>query len=342
MTRRKKPPPIPPVVLGGYKARLARGPRLKDGLIYWRIQFNGISDGCLWATREDIEHELARRLAGVAIPLSVEVPKTLGELVSQWLEIQQVRTDIEPLSIRGFRIAANRLIRDAGMWPLAEIPKRMHTLRTRPLAKSSITQELKVLRRIWRWGEDQGFCSGRLPRVPVAGPDPARHTPTAREALQVEAVLEGELKVAHAIIRVTGCRGVAVQRLTWADIDWDKGALRFCGKGRRVRKVPIPQVLVDILRAFRHRREKPFSRHVLHRLRCHVRARCRRLDIPSYALHGLRRLRVQEYRRAGVPVRVAADLLGHTPQVMLSMYDKATDEDKRAALQAVWEREEPQ
>jgi len=45
-------------------------------------------------------------------------------------------------------------------------------------------------------------------------------------------------------------------------------------------------------------------------------------------------LRARELRRKGVPVRVAADFLGRSPGMMLSIYDEATPEHLDAAMRA--------
>ena len=88
---------------------------------------------------------------------------------------------------------------------------------------------------------------------------------------------------------------------------------------------------------------KVFGSDIHGRLRIKVKRTCKAQGIPHFGLHGLRRLRVREYRRGGVDVVVAAALLGHSPLVMMRLYDEASKEEKREAMQALWakERSEP-
>ena len=342
MSRRRKRTPNPsPVLLGPYRARVARGPRA-DGRHYWRVSDKRMPAGCIWATRTEVEEDLARRLTGtntIAEPI-IPPPTTLGELVTRWYAIQDGRADIVVKTKSVLKHHSTRLVQAAGTWPLTEVRRKAHELRGILTGKKTTIQgDLKTLRRIWRWGNDQGWTTGHIPRIPVAGPPPERRTPSTAEA-DVMASLEGEYRIAYQVIRATGCRGVGVERLTWGHIDADNGALTIVGKGMRERTVPVPNSLINALNSLPHHHgDKVFDRRILTNLRNNITSACKRLGITSFGLHGLRRLRVREYRRAGVSITVAASLFGHTPKVMLEHYDAASEEEQRDELARVWARD---
>ena len=79
MSRRRKSKRPSSTVLGPFRARIARGPR-SDGRYYWRISRNDKAKGCLWATKEELDEELARRMVGVPVKEAIKRPTTLGEL----------------------------------------------------------------------------------------------------------------------------------------------------------------------------------------------------------------------------------------------------------------------
>lgn len=59
---------------------------------------------------------------------------------------------------------------------------------------------------------------------------------------------------------------------------------------------------------------------------------CESGGVPAFSPHGLRRSAVDAYLRAGVDVGRAADLLGHSPKVMLEHYPQVTLDDRRRAV----------
>lgn len=55
-------------------------------------------------------------------------------------------------------------------------------------------------------------------------------------------------------------------------------------------------------------------------------------EFEGIGLHNLRHSFATELQRKGTPVRVAAEILGHSPEVLARVYSQATMEDKRKAI----------
>jgi len=226
------------------------------------------------------------------------------------------------------------------------VKRNFHRLRDEAdLSRETLNSDLRIARRLMRFGELNDWCSAVLPNLPLRGREPQRVTPSAVVADQVYGhLLLLEHKVAFSILRITGCRGIALERLTWEEVDFNEGELRLTGKGGGKREVPIPIPLLTILKAWHDEQGNPttgqvFAREVSNRLRLRIKRVCAAHGIMHFALHGLRRLRVREYRRGKVDVVVAAALLGHSPVVMMKLYDEASKEEKHEALQALWAQE---
>ena len=59
---------------------------------------------------------------------------------------------------------------------------------------------------------------------------------------------------------------------------------------------------------------------------------CASAGVQHFTNHGIRRLAVDTMARQGIPVAVAAEQTGHTPEIMLRAYRQvAEDERKRVA-----------
>ena len=51
-----------------------------------------------------------------------------------------------------------------------------------------------------------------------------------------------------------------------------------------------------------------------------------------FTSHGLRRMVVNRILRSGMDIKTAAELMGHSPCVMLSHYRRVTQEDRNAGV----------
>jgi integrase/recombinase XerC len=145
--------------------------------------------------------------------------------------------------------------------------------------------------------------------------------------------LEGWPRLALLLLYATGARLGEVGALRWEDVDLVAGPVHLHGKTGG-RTVPLhPQVLAAIEAAPRRGifvlGIEPIT---IHGLRYHLDSACYRAKVPRWTPHGLRRLACDTLYRAGVDVGTAAAVLGHSPQVALRYYRRASDADMREAV----------
>jgi integrase len=122
-----------------------------------------------------------------------------------------------------------------------------------------------------------------------------------------------------------GLRAGDVLAMRFDDIDWTKGTLRVCGKGRREVCLPLPQDAGDALLDYlnRARPKAGFDRIFLRAIAPYtpVRSissvvrlgleRAHITDAPSHGAHLLRHSAATGLLRAGVPLDAVGDVLRH-------------------------------
>ena len=208
-------------------------------------------------------------------------------------------------------------------------------------APSTVRFDLQVLRSAWRWGHGHGFCrTATLPTVRL--PDRRAYndrTPTRGEVAQVLDQLDGWHRLALLLCYTTGARVSEIMALRWGDVETSNGLLhlgRHPGarkSGERVFPLPL-EVLGELgepgapdatVLGIPGELDGGRLRHALTRA-------CERTEVLPFTPHGLRRLATDElYRKVG-DVSAAAAILGHSPEVALRYYRKASLEDLRAAV----------
>ncbi len=306
-----------------------------------------------WALRKDVAEILkGLDLTKPAGPPTSGTIKTLRDLMEHWVPAQEDRADVSKAWKGCAKLSGERLCKTVGDVAVDRIDKRVmdryrdKMLRTEanPTGKASATvrRDLKMLRAAWGWARELNLVpKEELPhaRVKVV---PVRfgRTPTREEVLRVLGVMDGWSRLATLLLFGTGARIGEIASLTWADIDLDAATvtIRKGKTGRRV--VPIHAELVAALEEwgtgdpddgiFRTTRNVVWS----HLGAKHLRAACEAAGVERFTPHGLRRAAVDAFLRAGVDVGTAAAFFGHSPQVMLEHYRRATLDDHRAALLA--------
>jgi len=176
---------------------------------------------------------------------------------------------------------------------------------------------------------------------------PPRAGPAAREALseeELKKVLEEARRRGfyhYALVSLLGLCGLrASEALSarWGDIDFDRGVLTVrSGKGMKHRKVPIPQPLLDHLKAYRL--PKP-DRPVVARTYAWAWQAVREVSEKAIGRpvtpHVLRHTYATLLLRKGVDVRTVQQLLGHASLSTTAAYLHSIDAEKaRAAIERV-------
>ena len=353
MARTRKPAKI---VVGPVRARPTRGPH-KDGSArwYWRaVVYRGTQSKEVplwigWATRGEIEQICARLVQEGDLSPSegeLEEMRTLQDLLECWVAAQLERADLKAHGKRNYRQAGLHLVETSGKVHIGNVgpdvlgrhkDRRMH----RGAAASTVKQEIKVLRAAWAWGRKLGIVPDRpLGTLKLKTP-PVRnhHTPDATDVRKVLDLLEDWPEMAVRLIYATGARVGEIAVLRWRNVDLSRKTLELRGK-TGVRIIPISTHLMDAFRAWSRGGPDDLVLGVSENMvRSHLNTRylveaCAQANVPRFTPHGLRRAAVDAFLRAGVDVGTAAAILGHSPQVMLKYYRRATMDDQRKALEA--------
>jgi integrase len=371
----KKPYRPEPIVSEPVRCRVVRGPHPDDASIkpedarwYWRIFLgNDCVEVLGWATVPDARRAAARQSAAHAEVRDTSGPAptagTVGALLDGWAAYMAARRDIKPRTKKN----AAQYVGHLRAAPLADV--RTSALRSADLdgyagARSdagagggTIAQEVGALRAAWAWGQGRGVVPDRaFPRFKLRiSPVRDKYTPPDADiAAVVAALTPGWQRAALVLAAYGGLRTHEIAALTWDDVDLSPGAglVRVSGETKTgAREVVLPDEAVTELRAFRDL--PPASRaageagYLLGVMPGNVPAKlggfeggaigeaCRVLGLRTFTPHGLRRAAVRRFRRAGVPLAVAAAHFGHSPDVMMKVYDEVDDHDRDDARRRV-------
>ena len=167
------------------------------------------------------------------------------------------------------------------------------------------TRHQQIMRAACARAAEQGLITPILVPVTRARSSPKvnnDYTPTEREAAAVLRVTSGSTRLAIALLAVTGARVSEIM------------SLRRCADGTQTLLFPWGL-------------GKPEGR--VYRA---LSAACLQLKQPEFTAHGLRRMVVNRLLREGIDIKVAAELMGHSPEVMLTHYRRVSQEDKAAGV----------
>lgn len=339
-------------------ARPIRGPK-KDQprSFYWQVQRERggerVTLFSCWGTREEIKTRTIDFLANEPSPeeaarLRMSSIETVRDVLETFVGSQRSRYEAGDLTQHGYRASRNdgrHLARLLGRLALsglrrAELENYRNTRLIEGAASSTVKREIKTMRSAWRWALDSELIPDReLPRVKVkVEPARTKYNPTPEECWRVIEQLNGWPRFVASILAVTGTRIGAVAHLQYGGIQ--SGSVLLFTKGK-----PIRFPLTDQLRAALELAN--YETEYLHgttptMVTGHFSSRelpraCEKAGVQRFSSHGFRRAAVDALQRAGVDIKTAADLLGHSPEVMLRYYREASPDDLRGAAERLGE-----
>jgi integrase len=348
---RGRPAAVP---LADLRARAKRGP--KGDRWYWHVERK--IDGkwmpigvALWADRNELDRAMARIVSSPSSPGTQMRARceTVKELLGMWRAYFET-TDVALPTIESMRYVLARVTKLLGDVSLEALPLgALEDFKNRRMRSgtpsSTIRLELRYIKMAWIWGQQR-----RLVTVPLTLPHvtseekrkhPTRarkkHTPTVGDVAAVIRLLE-ERRPRHAaalhVQLATGARIGEVGALEWEAIA--DGWVELDGK-TGPRKVPLAKEAYDRLLALEpdeaKRKGRIFTDATYSALRSDLDRWCELAGVKAFTSHGVRRLVVDEMRRAGVRAEVAAAVTGHHPAVMLTYYaSKGTLDERTAAV----------
>jgi|GEM_PF-4134947 len=335
-------------------ARPIRGPKRDEPRSwYWQVQrekeggretlFSG------WGTRDEIKARTLDYLAHEPSPeearrLEVASIESVRDVLETFVGAQRARHEANDLTVYGYRNSRNdgrhlaRLLGSTRVVGLrrAELENYRNTRRTEGAAPSSVKREIKTMRAAWRWALDNELIPDReLPRVKTSDePVRAKYNPTPEECRLVIEQMHGWPRFVASMLAVTGTRIGAIAQLKFGGIEGGAAVLITKGKMQRF---PMTEQLKEALELGNYETEYlhgttptmvtgHFSSREMPRA-------CKKAGVPRFSAHGFRRAAVDALQRAGVDIKTAADLLGHSPEVMLKYYREASREDLTAAAE---------
>jgi integrase len=332
--------------LGVLHVSIVRGPNA-EGRWYWRARdADRATVWTGWATRDEAAREGAAVLAKPKPNPAQRGVKTVGELITAWLALQESRLDITPATHMSHHYRARHLLRHLNQTPVAAVRRdALESFVGARLAEGAsirtVRGDLSSLHHAWRVGMELGLVPlGSLPTLQLRVNEKVyvynHRTPTPEEVAFVVSRLPPESAFVVQLLAATGARIGELLSLRRDRIDVKKGVVRLNGK-TGPRDFPLTDGLLALLGDRIDHSDKPLVHlGVADAKRClreHILIACRQADVAPFSPHGLRRLAVDRMARAGVEPAVAASITGHGPDVMLKHYRVVTDDDLRIAAQ---------
>ncbi|MCK6522108.1 tyrosine-type recombinase/integrase [Myxococcota bacterium] len=343
MTTPQRPSPLR---LRGLSYSVVRGPNA-DGDWYWRAR--DAEDRTVWTGWSSRAALLQSAPGEAPEPPSL---RTVADLVTQWMEARERDPQLKPQTLMSYAARAKGVLAAVGDEPLTDLgPGFMERLRDRLIAagltQRGVNARQCLIRSAARWAAEEERLTHRpLPVVRLRSAERVNldYTPTEAEALAALREMSGETGLAATVLAITGARVSEVVNLKRGDLDLSGGWLRLNGK-TGPRRFP----LIAELRVLLGDRvsstdgspqptdpDAPLFRWLLRvpdaAVRDQLAEACRRAGVPRFTPHGLRRMVVNRILRAGADITAAAELMGHSPSVMLSYYRRVSSEDRAAGV----------
>jgi integrase len=305
-----------------------------------------------WMTKSQAE-KAAGALLAAGLPTDKPTATTAGPIrvVRDVLEVYNgalhARADLSAQTRRAVEDSLKRLQRVVGELPVGLLGKSIATTyRDRYLTQregqgtSTVLLDVRQLRAAVRYVNQQGARLGMPPTLRMkVHKSYNHHTPPAADVERVLADLSQPWhRAALCMLWGTGARIGDLGALTWSHIGPHTITIPEGTKtgSRTIPISPRAQQGIDILRQHHPgiggegiwpvRRLAASLRWALYRS-------CDRLGVVRFSPHGLRRLAVDEMRRAGVALEVAAAITGHSPTTMLKHYRTVDPLEVTAAME---------
>lgn len=218
------------------------------------------------------------------------------------------------------------------------------TLRTKPVADSTVTREIVTLRAAIRWAiGEKWLTADQEPTIEAPGSAPPRERWLSRDEATrlLDACQTFHVRLFVALGLYTAARRSAILELTWSKVDLDAGLIDFGpGVGNKRRAVvPISAALRPYLvTAFESRTSEfvvEFGGRQVTDVKTGFAAACRRAGIAGVTAHTLRHTAATWAAMRGVPMDEIARMLGDSVRTVERVYAKYGPNYLRRAVEAV-------
>lgn len=294
--------------------------------------------------KRDAQEFLARKLADVAarklLPHHAAGEKRLKEWAEYYVthvaSTLRWRRDVERILRAWMEHLGDCRLRD--ITP-AMIQARL-TERRRTMTPATTNRDRAVLHRLLAVAVQHG----ELDRNPCQAIRPLRERNartrflSEEEACRLVNACSGSLRDIVLVLLNTGGRKGEVLNLRRQDVDFASKTITFADtKNGSVRKVPMNNVVIDVLRRLKRQGEFVFmngGRRVIH-IEHPFKTACRRAGLKDVTLHTLRHTFISHATMAGVDPRTIAQIVGHRTMTMVLRYSHLSAEHATRAVDRV-------
>ena len=142
--------------------------------------------------------------------------------------------------------------------------------------------------------------------------------------------------MAFRLYLLTGARPGDLASVTWRDLDGEAAQVQVARGKTGARVIPVDRKLLHEILAARPETaaddDRVLPRSARNGFSRYLNRACEIAEVPRITPTAMRRYAVRSLVRSGVPVKAAAEIMGHSVMVMLGIYEQVTEADKAEAV----------
>jgi integrase len=205
------------------------------------------------------------------------------------------------------------------------------------VSNSTINGSLRLLRRMLNLSREE-LRLGHVPKIPLLKENAARKGFLAPADFdKLLAAIPLDLKPLVLFLYYCGVRKGEALSIDWKQVDLDRAVVHLEDeqtKSGEARTVPLPNVLLDLLRAVEPKEGKVFNVSD-YRIRQEWDKAAEVAGLGGLLVHDMRRSAIRNLIRAGVSQTVAMRISGHRTDSIFRRYNVTSEEDVVEAMRRV-------
>lgn len=334
----KRPRPIQ--MDHGFFLRVARGPHKDNPKIwYWKLARweNGadVAHTCFWATMDVAIQKATALLSQETNPFQ----GAFGTLIEQWFN-SQAFGKYSIFTQRQYKCNAKHLLA-----MFSEYPKDWETVAAKIPSLSVAHRTVKGILvcggALHKWARAVSLVKGSSPFSGHDIPDESlrdKFTPSTEDVEKILNSLSGWHRLVVLILVNAGLRIGEVGRLTWEAFNFTSGTITIEGKARRQRIIPMAPKLRAELEPIKQSAGQilPVKNAASPEFYIALKEACEVNGLHHFTPHSFRRYLIDQFRIKGVQVQIAAKFFGHSPSVMMRIYETISSTEVMIAGKTVF------
>lgn len=306
---------------------------------YWHIGYSELGKWAVVSTRIRaitptpppevlaIRNEIERRVAAARYGVPSQTSKSVAMATKEWMDSCPVR------STRAMRSRAARSLTHLYTKNVSEISKAdgenwIASLKDENYARSTAKLYVNLLRHWWKFCAKRGWCDAALNpfsqdsvSIPK-GPRRPKRALTSEEQTRILSHLRGKPLTASMIGLYSGCRISECLAIRPEDVDFDKNVMMVTdAKSKKRIAKPLHPKLAEYLKSI-PKEDWPMGLK-MGRAYHNFKQAAKAAGVPEASPHFLRHTLASELLHAGVDIRAAAAIVGHSVLVHQQVYAHA-------------------